>query len=105
MSETSNIMSLDFKSLAILIVCGILALFGIYKVLKQGILLIFWVILVVIGALGIGYVLKPDATSKVVTKIKSGEIIDLIREEQKSTLHEPLNQRVNPTAISGEKDE
>lgn len=93
MSETTNIMSLDFRSLAILIVCGLLALFGIYKVLKQGILLIFWVLLVVIGALGIGYVLKPNITSEVVTKIKSGEIIDLITEEQKSTLLEHLNQK------------
>ncbi len=93
MSETPNIMSLDFKSLAILIVCGLLALFGIYKVLRQGILLIFWVLLVVIGALGIGYVLRPDVTSEVITKIKSGEIIDLITEEQKSTLREHLNQK------------
>ncbi len=93
MNEAVNISNLDFKAWAILIVCGLLALFGIYKVLRQGILLIFWVLLVVIGALGIGYVLKPNVTSEVVTKIKSGEIIDLITEEQKSTLREHLNQK------------
>ncbi len=87
-----NISNLDFKSWAILIVCGLLALFGLYRILRQSISLIFWVFLVVIGALGIGYVLKPDITSEVVSKIKSGEIINLIPEEQKNTLRERLNQ-------------
>lgn len=58
-------MSLDVKSLAILIVCGLLALFGIYKVLRQGIMMIFWVLLIVVGALGIGYVLRPDLTGEI----------------------------------------
>ncbi|MFV1977134.1 MAG: hypothetical protein ACC651_15435 [Candidatus Scalindua sp.] len=92
MNETVNIVSLDFKSLAIVIVCGILALFGIYKILRQGISLLFWVLLVVVGALGVGYVLKPDLTSHVVAKIKSGEFIDLIPEEQRNTLRDHLNQ-------------
>lgn len=84
MGETSNIMDLDFKSWAIIIPCGLIALFGLYKILRQSISLIFWVALVVIGALGIGYVLKPDVTSQVVTKIKSGDIKNLISEEQKN---------------------
>ena len=92
MNETLNIMSLDVKSLAILIVCGLLALFGIYKILRQGISLIFWVLLVVVGALGIGYVLSPDLTSHVVAKIKSGEFSSLIPEEQRNTLRNHLNQ-------------
>ena len=84
MGETSNIMNLDFKSWAIIIPCGLITLFGLYKILRQSISLIFWVALVVIGALGIGYVLKPDITSQVVSKIKSGEIKNLISEEQKN---------------------
>ena len=43
--------------------------------------------LVVIGALGIGYVLKPDVTRQVVTKIKSGEIKNLVSEEQENATH------------------
>ncbi len=92
MNETLSISNLDFKSLAILVACGLLALFGLYKILRQSISLIFWVLLVVIGILGIGYVLKPDVTSEVITKIKSGEIINLIPEEQKNTLRERLIQ-------------
>jgi len=92
MNETLNIDSLDFKSLAILIVCGLLALFGTYKILRQGISLIFWVLLVAVGALGIGYVLSPDLTNHVVAKIKTGEFIDLIPEEQKNILRDHLNQ-------------
>ncbi len=92
MNETLNIVSLDFKSLAIIIICGILVLFGIYKILRQGISLIFWILLVVVGVLVVGYVLKPDLTSQVVDKIKSGEFIDLIPEEQKNTLRDHLNQ-------------
>lgn len=84
MGETSNIMNLDFKSWAIIIPCGLITLFGLYKILRQSISLIFWVALVVIGALGIGYVLKPDITSQVVSKIKSAEIKNLISEEQKN---------------------
>lgn len=84
MGETSNIMNLDLKSWAIIIPCGLIALFGIYKILRQSISLIFWIVLVVIGVLGIGYVLKPDVTSQVVTKIKSGDIKNLISEEQKN---------------------
>ena len=72
-----DISNLDFKSWAILIVCGLLAPFGLYRILRQSISLIFWVFLVVIGALGIGYVLKPDITSEVVAKIKSGENLPL----------------------------
>ncbi|MCP4367667.1 MAG: hypothetical protein GY797_06090 [Deltaproteobacteria bacterium] len=92
MNETLNISSLDAKSLAIIIVCGILALFGIYKILRHGISLLFWVLLVVVGALGMGYVLRPDLTSDVVDKIKSGEFISLIPEEQKHTLLDHLKQ-------------
>lgn len=92
MNEPLNIMNLDFKSLAIIIVCGLLALFGAYKILRQGISLLFWVFLVVVGAIGIGYVLSPDMTSQIVTKIKSGEFISLIPEEQKNMLREYLNQ-------------
>lgn len=84
MGETSNIMDLDLKSWAIIIPCGLITLFGLYKILRQSISLIFWVALVVIGALGIGYVLKPDITSQIVSKIKSGEIKNLISEEQKN---------------------
>lgn len=92
MNETLNIVSMDFKSLAIITVCGIFALFGIYKLLRQGISLLFWVLLVVVGTLGIGYVLKPDLTNHVVAKIKSGEFVDLIPEEQRNTLRDHLNQ-------------
>ncbi len=92
MNETVNISNMDFKAWAILIPCGLITLFGLYKILRQSISLIFWVALVVIGALGMGYVLKPDVTKQVVTKIKSGEIKDLVSEEQKNILHEHLNQ-------------
>ena len=78
MNETVNISNLDFKAWAILIPCGLITLFGLYKILRQSISLIFWVALVVIGALGIGYVLKPEVTSQVVSKIKSGEIKSMI---------------------------
>ena len=87
MNETLNISNLDFKSWAIIIPCGLITLFGLYKILRQSISLIFWVALVVIGALGLGYVLKPDITSQVVTKIKSGEIKNLVPDEQKKTPH------------------
>ena len=82
-----NISNLDFKSWAIIIPCGLIALFGIYKILRQSISLIFWIALVVIGALGVGYVLKPDITNRVVNKIKSGEIKNMVSEEQKSAQH------------------
>ncbi len=78
---------LDFKSLAIIIPCGLIALFGIYKILRQSISLIFWIALVVVGALGVGYVLKPDVTRQVVSKIKSGDVKNLISEEHESTSH------------------
>ena len=42
----------------------------------------FWAALVIIGSLGVGYVLKPDMTRQVVSKIKSGDIKNLISEEQ-----------------------
>jgi len=87
MNETLNISNLNFTSWAILIPCGLITLFGLYKILRQSISLIFWVALVVIGALGIGYVLKPDVTSQVVSKIKSGEIKNLVPEDQKNTPH------------------
>ena len=87
MNETVNISNLDSKSWAILIVCGLLVLFGLYKILRQSISLIFWVALVIIGALGLGYVLKPDITSQIVTKIKSGEIKNLFPDEQKNAPH------------------
>ncbi len=87
MNETINISNLDFKSWAIIIPCGLIALFGLYKILRQSISLIFWVALVVIGAFGIGYVLKPDITSQVITKIKSGDIKNMISEEQESAPH------------------
>ncbi|MBT3877630.1 MAG: hypothetical protein HON76_13325 [Candidatus Scalindua sp.] len=87
MNETVNISNLDFKAWAILIPCGLITLFGLYKILRQSISLIFWVALVVIGALGIGYVLKPEVTSQVVSKIKSGEIKSMISEEQENTPH------------------
>ena len=87
MNETVNISNLDFKAWAILIPCGLITLFGLYKILRQSISLIFWVALVVIGALGIGYVLKPEVTSQVVCKIKSGEIKSMISEEQENTPH------------------
>ena len=92
MNETSNIMNLDLKSWAIIVVCGLLSLFGLYKILRHGLLLMFWVALVLVGAFGIGYVLRPDITSQVVTKIKSGDITGLIPEEQKNILREHLNQ-------------
>ena len=82
-----NISDLDFKSWAIIIPCGLLALFGLYKILRQSISLIFWVALVIIGAFGIGYVLRPDITSQVVDKIKSGEINSLVSEEQENAHH------------------
>ena len=87
MNETVDISNLDLKSWAIIIPCGLIALFGTYKILRQSISLVFWIALVVIGALGVGYVLKPDVTSQVVSKIKSGEIKNLISEEQESTPH------------------
>ncbi len=87
MNETVNISNLDFTSWAILIPCGLVAMFGIYKILRQSISLIFWIALVVVGALGIGYVLKPDVTKQVVTKIKSGEIKDLISKEPQNAPH------------------
>ena len=82
-----NIAELDFKSWAIIIPCGLIALFGLYKILRQSISLLFWVGLVIIGSLGIGYVLKPDITSQVVNKIKSGEINNMVSEEQKNAHH------------------
>ena len=87
MNETVNISNMDFKSWAIIIPCGLIALFGIYKILRQSISLIFWVALVIIGALGVGYVLRPDITSQVVNKIKSGEIKNMVSEEQKNAQH------------------
>ena len=87
MNETVNISNLDFKSWAIIIPCGLIALFGIYKILRQSLSLIFWVALVIIGALGVGYVLRPDITSQVVNKIKSGEIKNMVSEEQKNAQH------------------
>ena len=44
----------------------------------------FWVALVIIGSLGVGYILKPDMTRQVVSKIKSGDIKNLISEEQEA---------------------
>ncbi len=82
-----NIADLDFKSWAIVIPCGLIAIFGIFKILRQSISLIFWIALVVVGALGVGYVLKPDVTSHVVSKIKSGDVKDLISDEHESTSH------------------
>ncbi len=82
-----NILDLDFKSWAIIIPCGLIALFGLYKILRQSISLIFWAALVIIGAFGIGYVLRPDITSQVVDKIKSGEINSLVSEEQENAHH------------------
>ena len=76
-----NISNLDFKSWAILIPCGLIALFGLYKILRQSISLMFWVALVIIGAFGVGYILKPDLTNQVVDKIKSGEIKNMASEE------------------------
>jgi len=77
-----NISNLDLKSWAIIIPCGLIALFGLYKILRQSISLMFWAALVIIGSLGVGYVLKPDMTRQVVSKIKSGDIKNLISEEQ-----------------------
>ncbi len=82
-----NIADLDFKAWAILIPCGLIALFGTYKILRQSISLIFWIALVVVGALGVGYVLKPEVTSQVVSKIKSGDVKNLISDEQESIPH------------------
>ena len=82
-----NILDLDFKSWAIIIPCGLIALFGTYKILRQSISLIFWVALVVVCALGVGYVLKPEVTSQVVSKIKSGDVKNLISAEHESTPH------------------
>ena len=82
-----NILDLDFKSWAIIIPCGLIALFGTYKILRQSISLIFWVALVVVGALGVGYVLKPEVISQVVSKIKSGDVKNLISAEHESTPH------------------
>ena len=76
-----NISNLDFRSWAILIPCGLIALFGLYKILRQSISLMFWVALVIIGAFGVGYILKPDLTNQVVDKIKSGEIKNMASEE------------------------
>jgi len=76
-----NISNLDLKSWAILIPCGLIALFGLYKILRQSISLMFWVALVIIGAFGVGYILKPDLTNQVVDKIKSGEIKNMASEE------------------------
>ncbi len=87
MEETLNLANLDFKSWAIIIPCGLIAIFGIYKILRQSISLIFWIALVVIGALGVGYVLKPEVTSKVVSKIKSGDINNMVSEEKNSAHH------------------
>ena len=84
---TLNIADLDFKAWAILIPCGLIALFGTYKILRQSISLIFWIALVVVGALGVGYVLKPEVTSQVVSKIKSGDVKNLISDEQESIPH------------------
>ncbi len=82
-----NILDLDFKSWAIIIPCGLIALFGLYKILRQSISLIFWAALVIIGAFGIGYVLKPDITSQVISKLKSGELRNMVSEEQESAQH------------------
>ena len=82
-----NISNLDFKSWAILVPCGLIALFGLYKILRQSISLIFWVALVIIGAFGIGYVLRPDITNQVIDKIKSGELKNMASEEQKHAEH------------------
>ena len=82
-----NISNLDFKSWAILVPCGLIALFGLYKILRQSISLIFWVALVLIGAFGVGYILRPDITNQVVDKIKSGEIKNMVSEEQKHVQH------------------
>ena len=82
-----SISNLDLKSWAIIIPCGLIALFGTYKILRQSISLIFWVALVVVGALGVGYVLKPEVTSQVVSKIKSGDVKNLISDEQESIPH------------------
>jgi len=79
-----SISNLDLKSWAIIIPCGLIALFGFYKILRQSISLIFWAALVIIGSLGVGYVLKPDMTRQVVSKIKSGDIKNLISEEQEA---------------------
>ncbi len=87
MNETVNISNLDFKAWAILIPCGLIALFGTYKILRQSISLIFWIALVVVGALGVGYVLKPDVTRQVVSKIKTGDVKNLISDEHESAPH------------------
>ena len=79
-----NISNLDLKSWAIIIPCGLIALFGLYKILRQSISLMFWAALVIIGSLGVGYVLKPDMTRQVVSKIKSGDIKNLISEEHEA---------------------
>ncbi len=72
-----NIADLDFKAWAIVIPCGLIAMFGVYKILRQSISLIFWIALVVVGVLGVGYVLKPEVTSQVVSKIKTGNVKNL----------------------------
>ncbi len=87
-----NIADLDFKALAIVIPCGLIALFGVYKILRQSISLIFWIALVVVGVLGVGYVLRPEITGQVVSKIKTGDVKnlagdvkDLISDEHEDT--------------------
>ncbi len=72
-----DIADLDFKAWAIVIPCGLIALFGTYKILRQSISLIFWIALVVAGALGVGYILKPEVTNQVVSKIKTGNVKNL----------------------------
>ncbi len=89
-----NIADLDFKAWAIVIPCGLIALFGVYKILRQSISLIFWIALVVAGALGVGYILKPEVTNQVVSKIKTGNVKNLtgdvknmISDEHEDTSH------------------
>ncbi len=82
-----NIAELDLKAWAIVVPCGLIALFGLYKIMRQSISLIFWVVLVIIGSLGVGYVLKPDVTSQVVNKIKTGDISNIVSEEKNSAHH------------------
>lgn len=89
--ENISVVNWDAKTIAIVACSGILVIFGLYKVITQGIKLLFWVCLVILGTFGIGYMLQPDFSSIVVSKFQSGDIKDLIPKEQLRTLCEQLN--------------
>lgn len=90
-----NLNNLDIKTLAIIAVSGIVALFGLYKVLRSSITLVFWIVLVIGGVFGVTYSLRPDFTSNLISEMQSGQLIDKIPTHRLEAACERLYKKKN----------